>query len=473
MQLTQTQSEGLKRQFKVVVAAADLSARYETEIENIKGRVNINGFRPGKVPVAHIKKLYGRSIMADVVQNTISDAQKKVVEDNSIRLANEPKVNLTEDKDVIEAVLEGKRDLDFSIDVEVLPKIEVMDHSGIALVREVAEVPASEIDETITRMAAAQRPFSPAPEGSVTTDGDKVTIDFAGSINGIPFPGGTAEGADLVLGSGQFIPGFEEQLIGFKAGDKTVVKVSFPEDYQAVDLAGKAAEFACTIHAIQKPGEMAIDDELAKKFGLDSVEKLREAIAESMSAEMKDQSRQKLKRKLLDQLDSLYTFELPPTMLEQEIAAVWNQVAQDMQREGKSFAGDPEGEAKAREEYARIAARRVRLGLVLAEIGERNQVKVNDDEITQALIQRARQFPGQEKQVLEFYRKNPQALAEVRAPLFEEKVVDLILAGIAITDKPVSRDELMSADDATGEAAAEDAKAEKPKKAKAKKADAE
>jgi trigger factor len=338
-------------------------------------------------------------------------------------------------------------------------------------VKEVAEVPAADIEDAINRMAAAQRPFSPRDAKEKSKDGDKVTIDFAGSINGVPFQGGTAENSDLVLGSGQFIPGFEEQLVGLKAGDKTVVKVTFPDNYQAVDLAGKAAEFAVTMKAIQKPGDMAIDDELAKKFGLDTLEALRDAVKGSMSEELVEQSRQKLKRQLLDGLDKLYTFELPPTMLQQEIATVWNQVVQDMQREGKSFAGDPEGEAKAREEYSRIAARRVRLGLVLAEIGERAEVKISDDEITQALIQRARQFPGQEKQVLEFYRKNPQALAEVRAPLFEEKVVDHILAGVTVTEKPVTREQLMSADEAPG--GEEPAKAEKPKKAKAKKADAE
>jgi trigger factor len=471
MQLTQTQSDGLRRQFKVVVAATDLATRYESEIENIKGRVNINGFRPGKVPVAHIKKLYGRSIMADVVQNAVSDAQKKIVEDNAIRLANEPKVNLTEDKDAIEAVLSGKADLDFSIDVEVLPKIEVLDHSGLNLVKQVAEVPESDIDDAINRMAAAQRPFSPRDVKEKAEDGDKLTIDFLGTINGVAFQGGTAEGADLVLGSGQFIPGFEEQLVGVKAGDQTVVKVMFPESYQAVDLAGKAAEFAVTVKAIQKPGDMAIDDELAKKFGLDTLDALRMAVKGSMQEEINEQSRQKLKRQLLDGLDTLYTFELPPTMLEQEIATVWNQVTQDMQREGKSFAGDIEGETKARQEYARIAARRVRLGLVLAEIGERAEVKITDDEITQALIQRARQFPGQEKQVLEFYRKNPQALAEVRAPLFEEKVVDHILAGITVSEKSVTREELMRVEEADAEEAP--APAEKPKKAKAKKSDAE
>lgn len=465
MQLTQTLNEGLKRQYRIVVSAADLSSRFDSELDGMRGRVNINGFRPGKVPTAHLKRVYGKSVMAEVIQNTVGDAQKKILEEGGARLAGEPKVNFPEDQAVIEKVLAGQADLDFSVDVEVLPKIEVQDHSGLSLVREVAEVPASEIDAAIKRMAASNRPFAPRDAKEKVKDGDKVTIDFLGTMNGVAFDGGAAENSDLVIGSGQFIPGFEEQLVGAKVGDKKTIKVSFPENYQEVTLAGKPAEFAVTVKGIQAPGEMAIDDELAKKFGLDTMEKLREAIALSMGEEMTQQSRQKLKRQLLDGLDGLYTFDLPPTMLEQEFASVWNQVLADMQREGKSFADDPSGEAEARAEYQKIASRRVRLGLVLAEIGEKAEIKITDDEITQALIQRARQFPGQEKMVFDYYRKNPQALAEVRAPLFEEKVVDLVLAGCRITDKSVTREALMSNDDPAP------ADAEKPKKAKAAKED--
>lgn len=472
MQLTQTLSEGLKRQYKVVVSAADLTSRYEAELENIKGRVNLNGFRPGKVPVAHLKRVYGKSVMAEVVQNTVTDANKKIVEEAGARLAAEPKVNFTEDQAIIDLVLDGKADLDFSVDVEILPQIVVADHSGLSLTRQVAEVPEADIDDAINRMAAQNRSFAPRGEKEKAKDGDKLNIDFVGTLNGVAFDGGTGAGADLVLGSGQFIPGFEEQLVGAKVGDKKTVKVTFPENYQAVDLAGKAAEFAVTVNAISAPGEGVIDDELAKKYGIESLAKLREAISLSMGEEMKDQSRQKLKRQLLDGLDGLYTFELPATMLEQEFAAVWNQVLADMQREGKSFEGDAAGEAEARAEYRKIAERRVRLGLVLAEIGEKAEIKVTDDEVTQALVQRARQFPGQEKMVFEYYRKNPQALAEVRAPLFEEKVVDHILTGVKITDVTVTRAEIMAVDDVeAAPAEGSSAKEEKPKKAKAKKAD--
>lgn len=465
MQVTQTLSEGLKRQFKVVISAADLGSRFESELESLRGRVNLNGFRPGKVPSAHLKRVYGKSVMADVVQNVVGDANKKIVEDHGLRLASEPKINFTEDQEVIEQVLAGKADLDFSLDVEVLPTIEIADHSGIEVVKEVAETSIEDIDSAIQRMAAANRPYSPRGDKEKAQDGDKLTIDFVGTIDGVAFDGGSANGVDLILGSGQFIPGFEEQLIGTKKGDQKVVKTVFPELYQARELAGKAAEFAVTVQEIQAPGDQVIDDELAKKFGLDDVEKLREAVKASLEEETNEQTRQKMKRQLLDGLDKIYTFDLPPTMLEEEFNTVWRQLTADMARGGQSF-GEGE-EEKTREEYRAIAARRVRLGLVLAEIGAKQNVKVEENEMRDALVARARSFPGQEKQVFEFYSKNPDALAQIRAPIFEEKVVDLLLAGVKLTETKVSRAQLMNDE----EPAAEAEKAEKPKKAKAKKAE--
>lgn len=466
MQVTQTLSEGLKRQFKVVVSAADLGSRFESELETLRGRVNLNGFRPGKVPAAHLKRVYGRSVMAEVVQSSVNDANRVIVEEHKVRLASEPKVNFTEDQAIIEQVLAGKADLDFSIDVEVLPTFDIADHSGIEVVKEVAEATAEEIDSAIQRMAAANRPYSPRGDKDKAQDGDKLTIDFVGTIDGVAFDGGTANGVDLILGSGQFIPGFEEQLIGVKKGEQKVVKTMFPELYQAKELAGKAAEFAVTVQQIQAPGDQTIDDELAKKFGLDDVAKLREAVKASIEEEMTEQTRQKMKRQLLDGLDKIYQFDLPETMLEEEFATVWRQLTADMTRSGQSF-GEGE-EEKTREEYRAIAARRVRLGLVLAEIGAKAQVKVEENEMRDALIARARSFPGQEKQVFEYYTKNPDALAQIRAPIFEEKVVDLILSGLKVTEKKVTRAQLMDDD-----VPAAEEKAEKPKKAKAKKADAE
>ncbi|MCZ8374534.1 MAG: trigger factor [Beijerinckiaceae bacterium] len=464
MQVTQTLAEGLKRQFKVVIAAADLGSRFESELETLRERVNLNGFRPGKVPVAHLRRVYGKSVMADVVQNAVNDANKKIVEEHDIRLASEPKINFTEDQAVIEQVLAGKADLDFSVDVEVLPKIEIGDHSGIEIIREVAEITQEDIDSSIQRMAAANRPYAPRGAKDKAQDGDKLTIDFVGTIDGVAFEGGTAEGVDLIIGSGQFIPGFEEQLVGTKKGEQKVVKTMFPELYQARELAGKAAEFAVTVQEIQAPGDQVIDDELAKKFGLDDVEKLREAVRASIQEEMTEQTRQKMKRQLLDGLDKIYTFDLPSTMLEEEFSTVWRQLTADMTRSGQSF-GEGE-EEKAREEYRAIAARRVRLGLVLAEIGAKSNIKIEESEMRDALIARARSFPGQEKQVFEYFSKNPEALAQIRAPIFEEKVIDLILMGLKVTEKTVTRAQLMDDDVPDAEE-----KAEKPKKAKAKKAE--
>jgi trigger factor len=461
MQVTQTLNEGLKRQFQVIVSAADLAQRFETELDSIRGKVNLNGFRPGKVPTGHIKRMYGKSVMGEVVQNAVAEAQKKIVDEQGVRLAGEPKLTFSEDQAVFEKVYAGEADLDFLVEVEVLPTIEIADHSGISVVREMAEATDADIDEAITRMAEANRSYAPRGDKEKAKDGDKLTIDFVGTLDGVPFEGGTGGDVGLVLGSGQFIPGFEEQLVGAKKGDEKTVKVSFPADYGAAHLAGKAAEFAVTVKAVEAPAAVEINDELATKFGLENVAALREAVKGSLEEENKEVSRQKVKRQLLDQLDALYTFELPPNMVEDEFQSVWRQVQADTARAGQPIEDNEINKA----EYKGIAARRVRLGLVLAEIGQKAEIKVEDAEITQALILRARQFPGQEKQVFEYYRKNPQALAEIRAPLFEEKVVDHIIAGVKVEEKSVSRAALMAED----EAPAKEEKAEKPKKAPAKK----
>lgn len=461
MQVTQTLNEGLKRQYKVVVSAADLASRFETELESIRGKVNLNGFRPGKVPVGHIKRMYGKSVMGEVVQNAVADAQKQIVEEQGVKLAGEPKLTFSEDQDLFEKVYSGKADLDFAVEVEVLPAIEIQDHSGIALTRQVAETTEADVQETLERMAAATRSYVERDGKAKAQDGDQLVIDFLGTIDGVAFDGGKAEGAELVLGSGQFIPGFEEQLVGAKKGDAKTVKVTFPADYGAENLAGKAAEFAVTVHAVKAPGEITIDDALAQKFGLEDAESLKRAVKTSLDEEHKDVSRQRTKRQLLDALDSRYSFELPANMVEDEFQSVWRQVQADTARAGQPMEDNEENRA----EYRKIAERRVRLGLVLSEVGQKADVKIEDAEVTQALLLRARQFPGQEKQVLEYYRNNPQALAEIRAPLFEEKVVDHIIAGANVTEQVVTRAELMAEE---GEDAAP-AKEDKPKKAAAKK----
>ncbi|MFC0283503.1 trigger factor [Camelimonas abortus] len=447
MQATETNSEGLKREFKVVVPASELEARLVSELNELKGKVRLNGFRPGKVPMVHMRRAYGRQVMADIVQNAVNEANQKIVSDNSLRLAMEPKITLPEAREEIDAVIEGKGDLVFTVNFEVLPSFELADISGVELEREVAEVTDAELDEALERMAKQNRPFTPRAGDEAAQEGDRVVIDFVGKIDGEAFPGGSGEGVPVEIGSGNFIPGFEEQLVGVKAGEEKVVTATFPEDYQAAHLAGKTAQFEVTVKSVEAGGEALVNDDLARTFGMENLEALRNALRERISADYAAQSRRKVKRRLLDALDGLYSFALPPTLVEQEFEGVWRSVTAEMAQAGRTFADEDTTEEKAREEYRAIAERRVRLGLVLAEAGEKAGVTVTEDELTRALIERARQFPGQEKMVWEFYQKNPQALAELRAPIFEEKVVDHLLSQAKVVDKVVSKEELFREDE--------------------------
>jgi trigger factor len=445
MQVTETLSQGLKREFKVVLPATELEQRLNSELNNIKDRVRINGFRPGKVPPAHLRKVYGRSVMSDVLQNAVNEANRKIVEDNSLKLAQEPQVQFPEDKETIEKAMDAKGDLSFTVALEVLPEFELIDLSGVSVKKPVAEVSDTEINESLERMAKQNRTYE-TKEGA-SADGDRVVVDFVGRIDGEEFEGGKGQDIRVELGSNTFIPGFEEQLVGLKAGDTKLVKVSFPVNYMANHLAGKAAEFDVTVKEVEAPGELKIDDEMAKNFGMDSLDKLKDAIRDAIKRDFDTQSRRKVKKDLLDALDAKYSFELPPTLVEQEFAAVWSQVEADMKSNGRTFADEDTTEEEAKAEYQKIAERRVRLGLVLAQIGEKSDIKISDDEVTQALIERVRQYPGQERQVWEFYQKNPQALAEIRAPLFEEKVVDQILSQVKVNEETVSKEALFADDE--------------------------
>ena len=471
MQVTETHSEGLKRTFQVSLAASELEDRLNTELSGMKDKVQLKGFRPGRVPVAHLRKVYGRSVMAEVVQNAVNEANRKIVADNDLKLALEPQVEFPTDQAEIEKALDAKADLAFKVALEVMPNFELADLSDVSLKKLVAKPEESEVDEALQRMAGQSRPFSEREEGAEAQDGDRVTIDFVGRIDGEEFQGGKGEGIDLELGSGSFIPGFEEQLVGAKVGDKRVVKATFPEAYGAEQLAGKDAEFDVTVTKIQAAGEAKIDDEFAKSLGMESLEKLREAIAKAIGGDFEAASRRKLKKELLDALDGKYAFELPPSLVAQEFASVWAQVEQDLKARGKSFEDEDTTEEKAQADYRKIAERRVRLGLVLAQVGESADIKVSDEEVNQALIARVRQFPGQEQQVWDFYRKNPQALAELRAPLFEEKVVDHVLGQVKLVEEPVSKETLFADeddDDTTGEKPADNAEAKDESNAEAK-----
>jgi trigger factor len=452
MQVTETINQGLKREYRVVVPATDLGAKVEEYLNDLKGRIRLNGFRPGKVPVDHLKRLYGRAAMAEVIETTVRDTNAKIVSDNSLKLAAPPKVSLPEEQTAIEGVINGQADLDYTVAIEVVPAITLGDFKEIALERPTAPVTDAEVDEALGRIAEQNRPYAPKAEGAKAEQGDRVTINFTGTLDGKPFEGGTGEDIVVQIGSGGFIPGFEEQLVGMGAGEERTVTVTFPTNYLSEQLAGREAVFAVSAKGMEAPGAVTIDDEFAKGLGLESLAKLRDAVKERLQRENAAASRRKLKRSLLDELDKRYRFEVPATLVEEEFGNVWRTITDDLKQQRRTFEDEGTTEEKAREEYRGIAERRVRLGLVIAEIGEKNAINVSEEEISRAVVERARQLPGREREVWEYYRKNPNALASLRAPLFEEKVVDFILELAKVTDKQVPREELYKDDE--GEAAA-------------------
>jgi trigger factor len=447
MEITETLSDGLKREFQIQVPVADLEARVSARLSELKDRVQLRGFRPGKVPVTHLKKIYGKAVMAETIEAVIRELNAQVVSDRGLKLAMEPKVTLPEEAGEIDKVIGGKSDLAYTLALEILPKIELADFKGIKLERLTAEVDDDQIKEALDRLAEQNRPFAPKGEGGKIEKGDRAVIDFAGKVDGVPFEGGTGGDVGVNVGSGTFIPGFEDQLVGMGAGEQRVVKVTFPANYNAAQLAGKAAEFDVTVKSIEAPGQVTVDDAFAKSLGLESLDKLKEAIKARLQQELAGLSRQKLKRQLLDKLDEMHKFALPPTLAEDEFKNVWNAVEGDLKAQGRTFEDEGTTEEKAREEYRGIAERRVRLGLVLAEIGEKNNITVPDEEITRAIVERARQLPGREQEIWEYYRKNPAAVAGIRAPIFEEKVVDFLVELAKVTDKQVSREELLKEDE--------------------------
>ena len=447
MEITETLSDGLKREFQIQVPAADLEARLTERLGELKDKVQLRGFRPGKVPMAHLRKIYGKAVMAETIEALIRELNAKVVTDRGLKLAMEPKVTIPNEETEVAKVIGGQSDLAYTLAVEVLPKIELADFKGIKLERPVADVTDAQVSEALDRIAEQNRPFAAKGEGGKVEQGDRVVIDFTGTLEGAPFEGGTGGDVGVNVGSGTFIPGFEDQLIGMAAGETRQVKVTFPSNYTNEHLAGKDAEFNVTAKTVEAPGTVAVDDAFAKQLGLESLDKLKEAVKGRLQQEHAGLSRQRVKRQLLDKLDEMHKFALPPTLAEEEFKNVWNAVDSDLKAQGRSFADEGTTEEKAREEYRGIAERRVRLGLVLAEIGERNKIAVTDEEITRAIVERARQVPGREQEVWEFYQKNPGALASIRAPIFEEKVVDFLLELATVSEKQVSREELLKDDE--------------------------
>lgn len=443
MQVTETLAEGLKRELKVVIPASDLASRLDTYLNDLKGKVRINGFRPGKVPSGHLKRLYGRQAMAELLSNLIQETTQKAIDDRNEKPALQPDIDLPEED--AEAILEGKADLAFKMSYDLLPEFELIDFTALEIERPVVEIADEEVDEQIRRIAESNRPFT-AKEGAAE-EGDRVSMSYVGKLDGVAFDGGSDENGQLVIGSKTFIPGFEEQLVGLKAGDEKTIAVSFPDDYPAANLAGKEVTFDISVKEIGTPGELSIDDEFAKGLGLDSLDKLKEIIRRQIESQYGAATRQKIKRQLLDKLDEAYSFDLPQKLVETEFEGVWRQVLADMQQSGKTFEDEDTSEEASKAEYRKIAERRVRLGLVLSDVGEKNDVQVTDEEVQRALYDRVRQYPGQEKQVFDFIRNNPQALASIRAPIYEEKVVDYILSIAKVTDKIVTKEDLMKDDE--------------------------
>jgi trigger factor len=453
MQVTETLNEGLKHEFQISVPASDLDAKADARLVDMKDKVRLNGFRPGKVPVSHLKKVYGRSVMAETIDQTIRDANSQIFTERGFRLATEPKITMPTEQKEVENILSGKSDLTYTVSIEVVPAIALADFKSFTVEKPVVDVTDADVDEAIKRIADQNRPYTAKSEAAQAENGDRVTISFKGTIDGTLFDGGTAEGIQVVIGAGQFIPGFEEQLIGIASGETRNLKVSFPKNYASEKLAGQPAEFETTATLIEAPQDTKIDDEFAKTLGLESLDKLKEAARERLVAEFAGATRQRVKRMLLDRLDEAHRFEAPPSLVEEEFNLMWNSIKAEMESGGKTFADEDTTEEAAKEEYHKIADRRVRLGLVLSEIGEKNKITVTDDEVSRAVIERARSMPGREKEVWDYYRSNANALAQLRAPIYEDKVVDFILELANVTEKKVTREDLYKDDEAEKTAA--------------------
>ncbi len=439
MQISETLSQELHKQFTVTYPVSELEGRVNARLEEMKPRINLKGFRPGKAPVSFLKKQFGKSVMGEVVEAAVNEGSQKAISDNKLKPALQPRV---EPVGSVEDVVEGKADLTFKVIVDLMPDFEVTDVAKLTVERLVSDIADADINEALDRLAKNARSYA-AKDGAAEKD-DVAVIDYEGSIDGTPFAGGKGEDFNLTLGSGTFIPGFEDGLIGAKAGESRDVKVTFPAEYHAPEMAGKDAVFKVTVKEVKAPEETKIDDELAKKLGLDNLATLKDRVREQLESDYKGASRMHLKRRVLDALDTAHDFPLPPAMVEHEFTNIWAQVEEELKREGKTAADEGKTEDELKAEYRKIAERRVRLGLVLGKLGEQNGITIGGDEVQRAILARARQFPGQEQQVFQFYAKNPQAQAEIRAPLFEDKVVDFIAELATVNDRKVDRDTLFA-----------------------------
>jgi trigger factor len=436
MQVTETLNEGLKRGYEIKVTAQELADKVNAKLKEAQPNIEMKGFRKGKVPMALLKKQYGQSVLGEAMQETIDSAMSEHFEKSGERPAHQPDVKMTN-----EDWKEGD-DVEVSLTYECLPEIPESDFSKVKLEKLVVEASDTDVDEALANLAESAQNFEDRKKGSKAKEGDQVVIDFLGKVDGEPFEGGKAEEYPLVLGSNSFIPGFEEQLIGAKAGDELDVKVSFPAEYGAANLAGKDAVFECKVHAVKEPKPAELTDELATKYGAKDLEDLKSQVAERLVSEYDGASRMVTKRKLLDELDKLVDFELPEALLEAEAGQIAHQLWHE---DNPDVQGHDHPQIETTDEHRKLATRRVKLGLLLANIGEQQKIEVTDAEMQQAAMRQASQYPGQEREFYEFLQKNPQAMQQLRAPIFEDKVVDYILELSSVAEKKVSKEDLQEA----------------------------
>ena len=445
MQVVEKSNEGLSRTIAVTIPAAELNEKLEAKIKEVAPQIRLKGFRPGKVPAAHVKKTFGRDMMGEIVNDALNTSSQKALDEAKVRPAAPAEMKLVSDMD---KVIKGEEDLSYEMALEVMPEFTPVDVKTLKLSRPVYEASDADLDEALKDLAGQAKSYEDKKGKTVkAAEGDQVTLDFVGKIDGEAFEGGSATDADLVIGSNRFIPGFEEQLKGVKVGEEKTLNVTFPENYGAAHLAGKAATFDVTIKAIKAEAETRIDDDFAKRLGLESLDKLKELLRNNLNQQYSGAARFKLKRALLDQLDAQHSFDLPPKMVEQEFDGIWRQVQGDKDAGRLDEADAKKSEDELKAEYRKIAERRVRLGLVLAEIGRANNVQVTDQELNAAIMAEARNYPGQEKAVLDFYRQNPNAAAQLRAPVYEEKVCELIFSQAEVTDATITKEELLKDED--------------------------
>jgi trigger factor len=466
MQVTETLSEGLKHEYKIVVPADEIETQVGAKLDELRENVQIKGFRPGKVPISLLKTRYQASVMGEVVEETVNRSSQQALLDQGVRPALQPEIKI--DK------FEDGTDLEYTMSIEALPEIEPADVKSLKLTRLKAGVEDEKIDESLTGLAEQQKNFADAEDGKAAEAGDAVRIDFVGRIDGEPFDGGSAEDHQLELGSGTFLPGFEDQLAGAKAGDKVEVKVSFPDEYPGEHVAGKDAVFDVDVKQVLIAEAVTVDDALAARLGMPDLAALRAAVTEQMQREYDNMTRLRLKRQILDHLADANEFEVPPSLAAREFESIWQQIEQDMEKAGETWDDSKMSEEEARADYGKIANRRVRLGLLLSDIGGKNEIVVPQEELNRAVMEQARRYPGQEQQVFDYFRENPQAMNELQAPLYEEKVIDFLIEMADVTEEVVPIEELMrDPEQAEAEAEAEEKPKKKPARKKAAKKKAE